>query len=774
MTGCGSSSSSTPTTAGAYSIDMQGGNGGTNEASLHSGGNGGDLYVDTYLDVSLSTGGSVDASFTVPSYPVSEDLGSNGVTVSSDTNITSVDTGIEPATPGALYLVNGNTNVLCVVPTPASGDTCDSNSTNRVTGLKIAAGATVIVGLNDDQYNGDADNNDSTGQDEADFNLDNDLIVNGTLQMAALTTAGGTVDNRHGAAATDRDKGKLYLSVDGDLIVGKNGLISAAGDDATVDGDRGGDGGDIRIYNNDSLVHISGHINNSGGTGLGTGVGGNAARYSIGTTDSSGQLYLYTYGVTITDSSAVLASNGGSGADGGYAGHLELYSKNAFYNRAALYSNGGNGTGSGGAGNEISLESHSARLMNSGALESNGGSGGTVGGGDAGNIYFYGGFIGNMFNSGTIAANGGSTTDGTGGNGGYVEFYRYGGDIRTTGAITMNGGDSVNGTGGNGDELCFQTYSSYDYDYGGDVRSGDILISGNIKMKGGSGAINGGNGGDLTIYNDDYNENVIPSAGTTVLVNYNTLNMYGGDAAYSGGDGGDAETYTAGASTFGINVEVGSIINQVKIAAYGGDATGVLATSYGGTGGYIDFEAEGEAYYGNSGLNNSGKLIVYGGNGGSGGDSGGVCLYGHDYMKNSAAIDIWGGDASADTGNAGYGLRNDVEFYGTTDIENSGAIHGNGGNATGADAYGENAYSVYMYAGGQTINRATIEANGGTSTGTASNADGGDIDLYSEWTYTSNSGSLQVKAGTGGSGTVGDNGYIHLDHVDVTPADGTL
>jgi len=775
LSGCGGGSGSsgggsTPggVTGGEFTMSMKGG-----DASNGSGGDASTSHqLDSYRNIEIRRSGTVDTSFSVPSYPVSEDLGTNGVTVSSNTEIISVTSGNEPATPGTLYLVNGEDN-LCVVPNVPAGDTCDNVPANIVTGLKIDAGVVVTLGLNRDSGNSDTDGSHATGQDTAEIYFDNDVIINGILKTAALTTADGTVDNRHGATATDRDKGSVYLYPEGDFVMGDNALLDASGDDATVDGDRGGDGGDIYVENSDNLIKLSGTIDNSGGDGMGSGVGGNAA---IGPNDSTEYIDLETDGVFINSGS--LLSNGGTGSDGGDAGYIYVYSEyGGMYNTGAMQSKGGTGLdGDGGDGAHVYLEPYYSSLYNSGMLDASGGNG-TANGGDAGYIDMYGssdGYAGHVVNSGDLIANGGSSTaDGDGGDADYIYLETNGGDLRTSGTIMVNGGKGMGVDGDGGDAGYFELYADTgdDYEQSEGIRSGDILVTGNIELNGGSGVTSGGDGGYLEIDNENDDSNLVPSAGYILLANYNTLNMSGGNGTSSGGDGGEMDISTEDADQSNGYAEVGSIIVEADLVAVGGTST----AGDGGDGGYMDFESEGEAYEGTSGTKISGNVDVSGGNGeSSGGDSGGIWLFGHDFLTVTGDLTANGGDANGTAATAGQGAYDSIELYATMQLTNSGTITANGGNGTGTDTTGYSSYELYMWTGDQVTNSGDISMKGGASTGTADNTDGGYMDIWSQRNAAQNTGTLSVVAGTGGSGAEGSNGTILFDNVDVTPSSGVL
>ncbi|RRS30715.1 MAG: hypothetical protein P794_05950 [Epsilonproteobacteria bacterium (ex Lamellibrachia satsuma)] len=713
-----------------------------------------------------------DTAFTLPAYPHEENLGTNGKVISADTTITTVESGNEPATVGELYMVNGS-RYICEAAN--SGNTCDNNTSNRVTGLKINEGVTVTLGLNkdtDDAY----DNNESTGQDEANIQLEGDLVLNGTLKTAALTTAGGTADSRHGAAATARDKGALniYQRYDGALIIGANGKIDTSGDDATVANERGGDGGAVNIDLNYAFSKVDGTIDASGGNGLGTGDGGDAAIHS----ENANEIYIYSYGTIVHTGSHTINASGGNGASGGHASEIELESYyGSVYNEGTLLAVGGNGTtGSGGNGGYIYVYSDYASIYNSGDMKSSGGNGAK--GGDASAIYLYPGYdsyIGEILNSGDLYANGGNGSSGNGGSGAEIYFYLYGaGDARTSGNIYANGGNGVGADGGDAGDLYI-----YQEGYGEDgtgvdeeVAPGGIEVSGNIEVNGGNGDANGGAGGYVEAEIDDYSSENNPAVGLIRFLGYSSFDVSGGDGNTTGGNAGNVEAYTEDAWT-GSKTPAGAIINEVQIIAKGGYAE----NGEGGYGGYVEFDAEGEYYDGTTKLINTAAIDLSGGLGLGGGDSGYLYWYAHDGVENSGEITAVGGDAEGDTGSAGEGASDGIEIYSSRDILNSAAITATGGNGTGANTEGGSSYydGLEMYAGGIVTNSGNLYFNGGASSGTAINSDGGYVDIWSEIAHSVNTATvIDVSEGTGGSGTEGETGEIYLDGINVTPNDGVL
>jgi len=711
-----------------------------------------------YIDVSILKSGVADTTFSLPTFPQEENLGGNGKTISIDTNISAVESGSEPVTIGQLYLVNGSSR-LCVAVD--SGDTCDHNDTNKVTGLKIDDGVVVVVGLNRDSNNEDGDANQSTGQDGTRLELEGDLIINGVLKTATLTTAGGTTDNRHGAVAIDRDKGSLSIRIlnNGSLMIGKNGKIDTSGDDATVINERGGDGGAIDLGLTHALVKVDGVIDTSGGNGLGTAIGGNGAHIEIGTD-----------GVVVC--TGTVNSSGGNGAAGGNAYHIDISSFASSYYTGSLLAMGGNGiTQNGGNGGEILVASRAASIYNSGTIKNSGGNG-ALSGGSAAHINFiieedhnFVDISGEVLNSGDIYSNGGVGISGDGGSGGDIEIYiieEKFGNIRSSGNIYLNGGKGGNRGGDAGDlEITKEFDDSPTY-------TGDIQISGNIELNGGdAGTGRGGHGGRILSVIDIRDlSRVKPTDCKIQFLGYKSIDFSGGDGNLSGGNGGYIDIILDSNN----DQPVGSIINEAAIIAKGGYSE----NRDGGNGGEVIFEPTEASTIDGSKTINRGDIDISGGMGMlSGGDAGYLMLLGFDGLENSGKITAVGGGAEGNLSTAGQG--GEMEIYSGGDILNSTDIIASGGNGTGDNIRGGDANELIMQAAGTITNSGDFMFNGGLSTGTAQNSTGGYVEIFSNIEYTNNTAdTISVAKGSGGSGADGEVGELYIDSVDVTPNSGVL
>jgi len=751
---------------GAYVISMKGGQG-----TGASGGEGGDVYLDCYSNVGMYVKTrDLDTSFTVPAPVYPEDLGDNGVTISEDTEVAVVT---EEPVAGELYLV-ANDYYLYL----SDGDTTLAESEERVSGLKVDARAILTLGLNYD-WNG------SGYLDCAYLCFADDVVINGTLATASLLATG---ELRHDVAALAGDKGSLRLDISGRLTTAAGSVIDTSGDDAAAESDaRGGDGGRIDIDVENGMYFV-GRIDASGGAGDGSGIGGWGAVYNNNNTTNS--ISIDCDDCTLINTGEVVSS-GGNGSTGGNAGYIYFDAGALFYNTGDLYAIGGTGaTADGGNGNYINFNAYLS-LFNSGDMYTNGGNGATAGG-NAGGIDWYGGEsdAGDLLNSGDLYVNGGDCI-GEAGDGGdavsaegtAVILKTEGGDLVSSGEIQAMGGTGAGeeSYGGNGGDLEFSMDYGEDAGYGDEVAAGLIQVTGSIYLDGGSGFY-GGSGGDLDVTNDEYDGSVFPPVQPSELLGYAQLDTSGGEGATDGGDAGDVEMYTEDA-WYGDDYTaypVGAIANRVAILAKGGNG----GTGDGGDGGYLDWEAEGEAYFGTTVVLNSGDIDVSGGSGNNGGDGGGIYLYGHDYVENTGTITALGGDADGDAGDGetisaggGYGVEGEgIELYSAADVLNSGDVIATGGEATGTATgtgtiNGGDSGVFSMWAVGTATLSGSLYFNGGDSTDVA--GDGDDVEIGSMKTASAITSEL-ITVAAGSGDTAGEVGEIFIDGFDVTPLDGTL
>jgi len=751
---------------GTNTIILSGGN-----ATTGTGGDGGDWYADLYCPAGLVVASGVktpDASFTVPTNEPTPYFGAEKLTVSSNLTLdVYVDTATANAstTVGTYYLTLGSSSVY-------------RNATPLapvVTGLEVQAGVTLTLGLN---YNWGGS---GAGQDNCYVWFDEDIVINGTVTVKDLTTGtvgGAPVDTAYTSAttATTADKGSLDIECDYNFFMGTTGRIDTSGDDATAANTRGGDGGRIYIYGR-SGVYIHGGVYADGGNGTGTGIGGSACIYcgnnndiGIETNNSSED-----GGMIVITGANTISACGGNGATGGDAGGIEIYANTYLYNTSPINASGGNGSnGDGGDTRSIYLYSYYCSLYNSGDVTAVGGNATNGDGGDGAYVEMYAcdddEGMSNLYNSGDFTIYGGNATNGSGGDADEIYVYNEGsGLLVNTGIWLAYGGNGTGSgsTGGDGSDLEIYQYAGDDYGYGEYTNNHDIIWTGNIDLHGGN-AETGGDGGDIYLDNTDYEGDGDYINGGTYFVGYQAVYADGGDGG-TGGNGGYLEFETEDAEAFGcyFYTESGLIIYMADFYARGGVAT----AGWGGDGGYVDIEVEGESYYEeNQVCLIHGDLYLQGGDGTLGGGDGiGTSeeFYIYAYHKVEIIGDVYGhgGNATAAGGDGGYGCYYGVDISATYDVVIQGNWYLYGGYAltTGSGGDADDDY-VEIYAGRDLTISGDMQLNGGNSPA-GSGGNGGDIYIFSQtwptlwvgWTW-------DVSAGTGG--TAGNKGETWIDWVN--------
>ena len=515
------------------------------------------IWLDGYgpLGVRIYRTGAADASFALDVPGLTLDFGAELLTVAADMTIPVYDT--DPADDNVYYFLR------------------DDSTVNAVTGIRVNAGATLMLGINSDR--------DGSGwYESASLYLENDLEVLGTLRTAAFDDP----DTQESGESIDR--AGLALDTSGGVFIRSSGVVSTAGDSAVTG--RGGYGGGIEFIAytseapNSGIVVNQGLIDASGGSTVDPAAeGGSSAAY--GAFDYCVNLYA---DVRFVNTGSIRA-DGGSGGTGGRAGG---WYGNSFYvggpgalqNTGPISMSGGNGNnGDGGNGGNLDMEAGEISLHNSGAISMRGGDG-TTNGGTGGNVNMYVYSVGDLLNSGAIDARGGDST-GTdnsfaayGGQGAQIYLYTYGGKLLSSGQIEAGGGDVANGNsgsyGGQGGYVDIESYPDF---WTGTSPAGAMEISGNIFARGGAGP-NGGYGGALYVYYGDSN-----GTGGIVLRGYSNLVNDGGRGVTYGGDGGGIwlyDYYSGGLTGSG------GLQTEADLSANGGDAT-----DSGGYGGYVQLDS---------------------------------------------------------------------------------------------------------------------------------------------------------------------------------------
>ncbi len=791
--GCGGGGGATQpsATSGVYTIQAKGGD------SVEGSGGNSDYYgLSIYSEsgIEVKKGGKVDASFSMPANPYVAHLGDNPKTVATDLNITSfenaqqvIDANLSAGTP---YLIDGDGSLYL-----ADADDNVSND-KTVSSLTIEAGTTVMFAPNFDIDDADGDGNHSTGADTVAFELTNDLVINGTLKtMPVETPAAPTADEMGNGDSMS----SLAIYTEGAFIMGKGSLIDTSGEDAVevavdmvkADGNtsaRGGSGGAVSIngyfydgwaeysdakksgiyrpsikrYN---LIRIEGTIDVSGGDGLGSGAGGSAGYLGDrGVSLGAGQF--------IMTSDGKIVATGGSGGQGGTGCNVYISASNDIYNAGKITTSGGSGSVAiGGHARSIRFASYSGSVYNSADLTAVGGDGNLTAG-DGGNIYLSSD-SGALYNTGNLTSNGGNSTASEGGDGRYIELYAKIGELKTSGNLIANGGKGkVSGGSGGYISIRKNIYDEVHADT-------NVEVSGNLSVNGGAATTKaGGDAGRVTISHrletDDYGKLAI--GGVVKLLGYDSIDVSGGSGGTYGENGGnvvmDVNTYYR--ETFASPLY---LVNEADITAKGGQSLNDEENAKRNYAGYVRFYMGDSKYYGGqSGLGTS-----------------------QAYLNNSGNIDISSSDAVKGAGDAG-----EVDFRSVGNLQNSGSVTGIGGDVNGTESYAGDGGSVLMWALNNATNNANmvlsggngdgnvsqggdggyveifalekatssgdIIVNGGNSNGKVDNTDGGHGGVWSSHgTSSYTAGSINVAAGTGGTGDKGDDGVIVVDGVDVTP-----
>lgn len=575
--GCGSVDSGsrsaglpgTGTPASGSTIDLGGGDG-----TVDWGGDGDQetgIWFENYgpAGVRIYRTGTADASFTLDVPTATPDFGSEPLTVVADMTIPVYDA--DPADNNVYYLLRDDSNLYHKI---------DDSTINAVTGIRVAAGATLTLGIN-------ADRNYSGLVETASLSLGNNLEILGTLRSAAFD------DPSTQESGETIDRAGLSVDTSGGIFIGPTGVVTTAGDNTSTG--RGGDGGAIELYCYetaevaDTGIFVNeGLIDASGGSTSDTEApGGNSGVFG-------GSNYgLDVFGEVRLVNTGTIRAAGGDGAVGGSAGgpygnQFSLFSGGTVQNAGPVTLAGGTGSdGDGGSGGYLEVEAGELALHNSGAITTRGGDG-TWAGGRGGTVSLDVNSVGDLVSSGAIDARGGNSTrtdnavSTNGGQGAEVYLYSYGGRLIASGQIDASGGGVANGNagsyGGAGGYVDIESYPDY---FSGTTPAGAMEISGNILARGGTGP-NGGYGGGLYMYYGDSN-----GTGGIVLRGYTSVVDNGGRGVTNGGGGGGIylyDYYSGGVAGSG------GLLSEADISANGGNAG--LSAGSGGSGGYVELYSD--------------------------------------------------------------------------------------------------------------------------------------------------------------------------------------
>ncbi|MFO7716849.1 carboxypeptidase-like regulatory domain-containing protein, partial [Desulfosarcina sp.] len=183
-----------------------------------AGGAGGQFYAESNGSIKVLKSGTLEASFPEPS--TTANFGTHPFTVSTDTTVPDTDN-----TPGALCQAFGQDGTLYI----GNGNgICGDDLDTRVTGLTVAAGATLVL----------VDDGNMQGM----LNLENDLVIRGTITSDLSVNSGLNIEanfiyvestGKITASATTADEsgGEIYLGNGQELTkaIINRGTIEARG-----------------------------------------------------------------------------------------------------------------------------------------------------------------------------------------------------------------------------------------------------------------------------------------------------------------------------------------------------------------------------------------------------------------------------------------------------------------------------------------------------------------------------------------------------------------
>ena len=529
-----------------------------------TGGTGGQFYAESYGSIKLLKSGTVDASFTVP--PITPVFGASHFTVSTDTMVPSTDN-----TPGALCQVGGGDGSLYI------GDgtgTCGDGNDTQVSGLTVAAGATLV--LNQDSGYGY-------------LRLANDLVINGTLASdlsagwglsieANLIDVESTGKITASATALDNPGGEIYLGEGSGMTktIINRGTIEAKGDGF-------GTGGYI-YFEPDDLVVNYGTIDVSGGNNGGS--GGEFDAYV-----DYGDFY----------SSGTVRMSGGNGDTGGNTEYNNEY----WYGYSCWIETVSRGNTSGRNGD----------IIISGIWEATGGNGSIGDGGYGGYLYFQTDGIGTITVNAYISVKGGNAGTGSwAGSAGEIDFVSARNDgyndptpgkISIAGIYDLRGGDG-DPDGGNAGNLQVLAQGVNSSEVGSDV---EFVGFPELVMNGGGGGQYGGSASDYAFQLSTYSYSGLNTA--KLITNEANIQAKGGDATLADGSGGMGGSVSMQTGNPGDTETIVSNSGSIDVSGGGGDTGG---SAYDG-GDAIYLQAQH--------VDTSGDLTANGGTGTTAGGNGG-------------------------------------------------------------------------------------------------------------------------------------------------------
>lgn len=685
ITGCGSDDAPAASAApipGVATINASGGLGGANGGSGGAGN-----YVDLYKQSGTGNAevlkfGSANAGFSAVT--PTANLGANPLAITANTTIAVVT--IEPAT-GTPYFVADDSNLYI-----SDGNaTLESDEAlvdrNIVTGLSVASGFTLTLGLNtslatqatlscgnDIRNSGTITTADVNANNRGDLFLYPDSYIGAT--GSSITTA-GILDSQNG--------GGTYISTDNGSIY-NHGSITTRGSNSAAG--NGGSGGAASLYSNYNLQNTA-SITTRGGDAP-AGIAGNGGNMVI----------QGNYG--FMQNSGGLSSFGGNGGTGGSGGFAYLYAWTGdLLNSGDSDSHGGNSTANnGGSAGYFSLEGYGGDVVNNASINTSGGDTTDAGfnGGSGAYAYFYNEYagttngytpVGSVLVSGNIDTSGGdavATGTGSGGAAGYVYAGANANDYPSDDSrVAFLGYASVNTSGGDGNHGGFAGYyqisnnNTWDVATDSNKPSGNVTNEINVTAQGGNAVAtattfpaNGGRGGGFTLETDYSYGYAFPDL--EMVTNTGNVDLSGGSNLRVLSN---SNSRSGGVWVWGYN----GVTNTGTITANGGsdaDTDGGV-TGYGGYANDIDLYAE------TGSITNSAALTNNGGNGEyRGGYSTGIELFGAT-VKNTANLTTNGGNASTTLAAAQGGNGGWIEMFspqGPAGVSHSGTISQTAGTGT--------------------------------------------------------------------------------------------
>ncbi|MEN6446818.1 MAG: Ig-like domain-containing protein [Syntrophaceae bacterium] len=668
------------------------------------------------------------------SIPVlTQNLGSHPAIVATNTEVF-VETS-EPAF-GVLYMVEGDENLYISDGNGVLGPYESNPQHDVATGLQVNAGVTLLLNSNHGVYD--------LGRDDTEEELAYyKPIPICCLYFGSDVVVNGTIMTKPvpgGGFYGSNCKGSLSLETGRYFIVAQTGVIDLSGDQGSPFPLYGGYGGMLKIHA-DYAVELRGLLNTSGGKG--TTWGGDAGLIKI-----TGDLA----GIYVSDT-GMLKALGGEGEGGGDGGEVLLRNDGCdIYSAGTISTMGGHSLrGDAGDGGKIKI---------------------TVGDDAA---------TGNLIVSGDLNSTGGTCDErGEGGDGGSIKLTALSGNMKLSGKIWANGGDALGyqNDGGDGGDIYLNATHHRDAEGRG---TGLIQVTNDIAANGGMGEASGGCGGKIKIETTMAYIDVAPTHDVE-LIGYQTIDVSGGYGSQFGGHAGSLALYTSEKDRRIPEYYAGSILNETDVLAVGGNGPG----NKGGSGGHVLMVTCGDEADGAATITNSGNIDITDGDGAYG-------VVDEEYYPQAMTL-----ERDRIQLPAGYLFegRHFVMILGLDDVENSGTIDANGGNAA-LDLWGADGGDIIIVSGlGNASNLNTVSAFGGN--GPDYGGDGGSFQLLAEMKAT-NSGSLNFYGGTdwGDGGMVrvdsgerpsvnnallitvagsthGVNGNIYIDGWDVTSAGGTL